>query len=684
VKAALEAKNGPRKQHPGLSYEPLAGQGTEIPPAPASPFAERPSFDPNAVERPPRPTSAFETPAREAFVEASAPQPVAAAAPAPLPEPLVEEPTPSANTFIAAARRAAQRQAKPDKKPGAATSSGSGSLIARAFSSFQLGAKPKAVDEATSATAEKPAPSEKAKKDKKARLLAGDKEPRTQWTADEEDESQGRVHKVQPLPPPPLPRAASTAPEILPTDQEATTPEDEAKESFLSRHRRPILLAASVVAIAFLTLNLISQRLSEGDPAPAADATPATDSSAAPANVSSLDASAAPSPLINESMAKVPGIATAPRVIPMVDSFATASIDPGAAKGFTPSNEALDMPAAFAPVAGDASAPEATMTPATEAIDDVQTSSLPEDDEATPLIDTVTEPEGLASPVQVEMPPEALGPEPLRAAAAGGDARAQFEIAAIYTEGRAVTEDDAQAAIWYERAAAQGFAPAQYRLGNLYENGRGVAKDLTQAKLWYQRAAEAGNRMAMHNLAALYAGGELGKQEFDSAAEWFKQAAERGMRDSQFNLGMLYARGLGVTQSLDESFKWFSLAAQKGDADAAKARDDIARSLDAAAVARLNDEVAAFKTAPVDLMANFAPLGTWSDKFDPGETITNRDVVKSVQQALSGLGYEVGTPDGLAGPRTAEAIKDFEKATGMSEVGAVNPRLLAVLGSQPV
>ena len=83
---------------------------------------------------------------------------------------------------------------------------------------------------------------------------------------------------------------------------------------------------------------------------------------------------------------------------------------------------------------------------------------------------------------------------------------------------------------------------------------------------------------------------QLGKQQFETAAEWFEQAASRGMTDSQFNLGMLYARGLGVPQNLENSYKWFSLAARSGDADAAKARDDIARSLDADAVKRLNDE----------------------------------------------------------------------------------------------
>jgi localization factor PodJL len=353
-------------------------------------------------------------------------------------------------------------------------------------------------------------------------------------------------------------------------------------------------------------------------------------------------------------------------VIPIVDSLSTASIDPSAAKGFTPTQEL--PPATNAFVAAAAEMPAAAI----EAVAAVEA------DTPAPVV------HDFESPVHVDLPPAELGPEALREAAANGDARAQFEIAAIYTEGRAVSEDLVAAAVWYERSAAQGFAPAQYRLGNLYENGRGVEKDMQQARLWYQRAAEAGNRMAMHNLAALYAGGQLGEQQFDAAAEWFEQAARRGMRDSQFNLGMLYARGLGVEQDLEASFRWFSLAALRGDPDAGKARDDVARSLNAETVSRLQEEIDAFVLADIDLAANYAPIGTWSAGFDPGESIGNQEVVKSVQAALGALGFEVGAPDGLMGPNTADAIRAFERATGMSESGKVNPRLLAVLGSQPV
>ena len=144
------------------------------------------------------------------------------------------------------------------------------------------------------------------------------------------------------------------------------------------------------------------------------------------------------------------------------------------------------------------------------------------------------------------------------------------------------------------------------------------------------------------------------------------------------------ARGLGVEQDFEKSYIWFSLAARAGDEDAANSREEIARSLDADAVVRLNETVAAWTPLEIDLAANFAPIGTWDDAFDPGQAIGNSEVVLRVQMLLAKLGYEIGEPDGIAGPLTREAIVSFERSTGMSETGQVNPRLLAVLGSQPV
>lgn len=583
------------------------------PPVAAAPARAEgpPVFNPALVERPPRPESPFAPGKPESFAEeADEPAPEAKR-----PEPAAAEQLnpQSISTFIAAQRRAAQRQT-PAETPT------SNSLLGKAFARLQTASKPASrpeQPEAVEPVAEAPvAPAkEKPVKEKLAKAKKAEK----------------------PQPTPKAPRTIGldgvTAGEFAPKP---------APVGFLTRYRRPLLLAAVLVGVSLLTLNLVAQRLGGGQ-APAADNAAVTDMA-----TDSPEAEVPPAAPVSDA-AKVSSLLSIPDVD--IDDTVVGSINPDDALAFTGHEQTA------------LSAPD--LTAATLTANDLQ-------------------PAEIASPVKVDLPPEEVGPLDLREAAANGDARAQFEVAAIYTEGKAVKQDLAMAATWYERAAAQGFAPAQYRLASLYEGGKGVAQDLEQARLWYQRAAEAGNRMSMHNLAALYAGGQLGEQQFSPAAEWFEQAAQRGLGDSQFNLGMLYARGLGVDQDFAKSYKWFALAALNGDTEAAKARDDVAKNLDAATLSAIKDEVAKWKAEPIDLVANFAPIGTWSADFDPGQVLSDKDLVKKVQVVLQRLGYDVGTPDGLAGPKTSVAIKAFEHATGMSEIGQINPRLLAVLGSQPV
>jgi localization factor PodJL len=576
-----------------LNAMPGAPARSEKPAAPA----EASAFDPSRAERPPRPRSSFAELDSDPF--------------APAARPAAEKPaetvsTSSTSTFVAAARRA-QRAKQEEAKPAE-----SNSIIARALSRVRTR---KEAEPGTS----KPAPEV---------ALPEARQPR-----------RAEKPKVQPV------EAAK------PTEAPALPETGDERPGFLARNRRPLLLAATLVAVSMLALNLVMQRMGQSTPAP--------DSAV------SVPAATANPPASDDQSAVVP-----PRVIDMVDVTATGSINPGEPMSFARATSLVPstpMPPTLKPEGGRIAlaSPQEIEVPAV-------TGSIAPAAETAALTETF------------DLPPEAVGPLELRQAAANGNARAQFEVGAIFTEGRALEKNLEEAARWYERSAAQGFVPAQYRLGNLYEMGSGVEKNLEQARLWYQRSAEAGHRMAMHNLAALYAGGEMGEQQFELAAEWFTKAAERGMTDSQFNLGMLYARGLGVEQDFEQSYKWFALAALNGDQDAAKARDDIAKSLSAEAVNRIGDEVAAWRMQAVDLAANFAPIGTWSTSFDPGEAIANRDVIAKVQQALDKLGFDVGTADGVMGPKTMEAIKAFERATGMSEVGAINPRLLAVLGSQPV
>ena len=80
-----------------------------------------------------------------------------------------------------------------------------------------------------------------------------------------------------------------------------------------------------------------------------------------------------------------------------------------------------------------------------------------------------------------------------------GDAKAQFNIGALYDFGWGVPKDDAVAAQWYRLAAAQGDVEAQFNLALMYQYGEGVPQDYMQAYAWLNIAATQGNKNAANN-----------------------------------------------------------------------------------------------------------------------------------------------------------------------------------------
>jgi len=249
--------------------------------------------------------------------------------------------------------------------------------------------------------------------------------------------------------------------------------------------------------------------------------------------------------------------------------------------------------------------------PTAPRVDTMPTASIPPASEAAKL----NSPSGAANP-QLSATIAAALPTSLRDAVVAGSPAAQYELAQRLFEGRGVPQDQQGAALWLERAASSGLAPAQFRLGTLYSKGIGVERDAAAAKRWYAKAAEAGNARAAHNLAVMYADPVSEAPDYVEAAKWFRKAAEWGVRDSEFNLGVLYARGLGIDQDLRQSWLWFSLAAAQGDADAAKKRDEVAAKLDPVALAAAVADLAKFKVAKPDPVANevASPPGGWDSK----------------------------------------------------------------------
>jgi localization factor PodJL len=366
--------------------------------------------------------------------------------------------------------------------------------------------------------------------------------------------------------------------------------EQEAKQSFLAKQRRPILLGLAALVFALGALKVLTNRNSE---LPNIDALPPAQTE----RVMPQSAPDAPPASKPEQQSRAPSGAQTG-----VDPTRTASIPPVIAT--TPNGQQVVIPTLNAPQTANAKrAQRLGETSAISQADPITVGSIAADGAARPL---ETGREALSELATLS---GLKGQEKLREAALSGNSAAIFEIGARHADGRGMPRDAKLAARWFEQAAAQGHGPSQYRLASLYREGRGVPKDPALAFQWFDRAAAQGHVLAMHNAAVLLAEGVHGAPDYAGAALWFKRAAEHGVKDSQFNVAILFARGLGVNQDLVESYRWFSAAAAQGDQDAVKKRDDIAARLSKEQLAKERDWLKNFVPTRANPVANEA--GNW-------------------------------------------------------------------------
>ena len=316
---------------------------------------------------------------------------------------------------------------------------------------------------------------------------------------------------------------------------------------------------------------------------------------------------------------------------------------------------------------------------------------------ATPSIDnapqydvTLTAPTGNMS--QPEMSPAAApvpsgeSYETLMAAVEAGDPIAQMQHGVTLL--RAGNADEG--ASYVRKSASQGLTAAQYVLGHLYDTGEGVKADKALAKDLTQKAAQGGHRVAMYDLAVYYvdeaetasANGQAAEAQaaMGRAVQWFRKAGEFGMTDAQFNVAVLYDQGNGTPSDPAEAHYWYSIAGAAGDQESASRAQQIAADLPADMLQRSQSRIAQYKPADFDLAAN----GIFSNVPWEKKVSANTQRVVQVQTMLTNIGYDIGGIDGAPGPKTREAIKDFERANGLPETGKISDPLLErlVIASQ--
>ncbi|HWZ78830.1 MAG TPA: tetratricopeptide repeat protein [Candidatus Sulfotelmatobacter sp.] len=109
----------------------------------------------------------------------------------------------------------------------------------------------------------------------------------------------------------------------------------------------------------------------------------------------------------------------------------------------------------------------------------------------------------------------------LRHKAEAGDAKAQFDLADAYSEGKGVAKDSAKGMEWLKKSALQGYAGAQVVLGYFYQKGINREKDPSEAAKWYRKAAKQSDKdlkhaqTAQNHLSEMLAEGSISAKEAD-------------------------------------------------------------------------------------------------------------------------------------------------------------------------
>ena len=292
--------------------------------------------------------------------------------------------------------------------------------------------------------------------------------------------------------------------------------------------------------------------------------------------------------------------------------------------------------------------------------------------------------------------------------AEAGNLDAQFELGYMYDFGKGVAENDIEAVKWWHRAAEQGHRRSQLMLGIKYRLGAGVPHDYILARQWLGRAAAKGDGLAAKHLGYMHLLGEGVTRNPAAAVNWLGRAAARGEADAQFEIGRMYYRGDGLPQDHVLAARWVGRSARLGQTQAQAlfgymhehgegvAQDYVkahkwynlavsrlsSRDEEVREIAREGRDRVASRLAEAQLAEAQRLAREWQPMFFLGMSVlvaplaNDGDVhLAELQWALLRLGYDVGSPDGILGPKTRAAIRAFQISAGLPVNGRLSERL---------
>ena len=151
--------------------------------------------------------------------------------------------------------------------------------------------------------------------------------------------------------------------------------------------------------------------------------------------------------------------------------------------------------------------------------------------------------------------------------AEGGDAKSQYELGCLYSDGEIVKRSYIKAMMWMKRAARQGYLPALEYLGRYFSHLCNQRPKYARARMWLKRAAKQGSLEALCGLACLYLFGHGVAVDEAKAVALLKEAAQKDWPDAQVMLGWCYEHGRGTRKNKAKACAWYDKAVEAGYAE---------------------------------------------------------------------------------------------------------------------
>ena len=237
------------------------------------------------------------------------------------------------------------------------------------------------------------------------------------------------------------------------------------------------------------------------------------------------------------------------------------------------------------------------------------------------------------------------------------DAQTTYKRGVAYLNGDGVPRDEAKAASLFYDAADKGSRDAAFQLGKMYQTGTGVAQNDGTALAWFEKSASLGQSEAQLITGQAYQTGRGTAKDLAWAARWYGKAADQGLAPAQHLLGMAYATGQGLPRDPVAAYTWLGLAAAQKDENAARERTALGKQMSKAEVDEANKRIR-----------------TW--RAGAGNSVLDQPTVRFAQVALTDLGYSTGPVDGHVGPRTRQAVSDYQAKAGLAQDGVLSAAIV--------